>query len=59
MISHPDVVGKGTHGSALVAEMDLIASADSEARFAAYVEEPVGVTGHADRSSEKRSEKGL
>ncbi len=30
--------------------MDLVAIADSEARFAAYVEQLVGVIGHADRA---------
>ncbi len=30
--------------------MDLVAIADSETRFAAYVEELVGVIGHADRA---------
>ena len=30
--------------------MDLVASVDSEARFAAYVEGLVGVIGHADRA---------
>lgn len=30
--------------------MDLVSSVDSEARFAAYVEELVGVIGHADRA---------
>ncbi len=30
--------------------MDLVAIADSEACFAAYVEELVGVIGHADRA---------
>ncbi len=34
--------------------MDLVASADSEARFATYVEALVGVIGHADRASPLR-----
>ncbi len=34
--------------------MDLVSSVESEARFAAYVEELVGVIGHADRASPLR-----
>jgi len=48
------VIGREIHRSARGAEMDLLPSAGSESRFAAYVEGLVRVIGHADRAAPLR-----